>query len=287
MPLVYACIAPHGDELIPRLAGDRARLFAASRKGMRTMAAQLERARPDTIVVASPHNLRLFRHIGIVLSENCTGKVVAGGATVSLKAVCDLDFGMGVLHSAEELDLPVVGANYGALEGPASDLPMDWGTLIPLWFFLGRGGARRKVLVVTPSRGIPLEKNFEFGRVLGRAAEASTKRIAFVASSDQAHAHKKDGPYGFSRRAAEYDEEVVDAIRGGRLSSIMKLKPTLIEAAKPDSLWQMTMLAGALEVVPMKGELISYEVPSYFGMLCAGYERTAARPRAGRRQSGY
>jgi aromatic ring-opening dioxygenase LigB subunit len=286
MPLVYACIAPHGGELVPRLAGDKLRLFAASRRGMKVLAAQLERSRPDTIVVSSPHNLRLFRHIGIVLSENCTGSVTEGKNSVSLKAKCDLDFGMGVLHEAEELGLPVVGANYGALEGPASDLPMDWGTLIPLWFFLRRG-ARSRVLVVTPSRGIPLEKNFEFGRVLGRAAEAGSKRVAFVASSDQAHAHKKDGPYGFSRRAAEYDREVVEAVQSGKLTSIMKMKPALVEAAKPDSLWQMTMLAGALEVAPMKGTLVSYEVPTYFGMLCAGYERGAARPRAGRYPAGF
>jgi len=286
MPLVYACIAPHGGELIPRLAGDKLRLFAESRKGMRTLAAQLERAGPDTIVVASPHNLRLFRHIGVVLSENSSGKVTEGDGTVSLKAKCDLDFGMGVLHHAEELGLPVVGANYGALEGPASNLPMDWGTLIPLWFFMRRG-SKTRILVVTPSRGIPLEKNFEFGRVIGRAAESGAKKIAFVASSDQAHAHRKDGPYGFSRRAAEYDGEVVDAIKSGRLSSIMKMKPALVEAAKPDSLWQMTMLAGALDVAPMKGTLISYEVPTYFGMLCAGYERTATKSRATRYQAGF
>ncbi|HME19268.1 MAG TPA: hypothetical protein VKF15_06020 [Nitrososphaerales archaeon] len=286
MPLVYACIAPHGGELVPRLAGDKLRLFADSRKGMRILASQLERARPDTIVVASPHNLRLFRHIGIVLSENCSGSVTEGDESISLKAKCDLDFGMSVLHQAEELGLPVVGANYGALEGPASNLPMDWGTLIPLWFFLKRG-AKTRILVVTPSRGIPLEKNFEFGRVVGRVAEAATRRVAFVASSDQAHAHKKDGPYGFSRRADEYDREVVEAIEEGRLSSIMKMKPALVEAAKPDSLWQMTMLAGALEVAPMKGALVSYEAPTYFGMLCAGYERAAAKPQPERNPAGF
>jgi len=179
-----------------------------------------------------------------------------------------------------------VGANYGALEGPASNLPMDWGTLVPLWFFL-RKGAKARILVVTPSRGIPLEKNFEFGRVVGRVAEAATRRVAFVASSDQAHAHRKDGPYGFSRHADEYDKEVVEAVESGKLSSIMKMRPALVEAAKPDSLWQMTMLAGALEVAPMKGALVSYEVPTYFGMLCAGYERAAAKPQAERNPPGF
>jgi aromatic ring-opening dioxygenase LigB subunit len=45
-----------------------------------------------------------------------------------------------------------------------------------------------------------------------------------------------------------------------------------VERAKPDSLWQMLILYGALELTPMKGELISYQVPSYFGMLVASFE---------------
>ena len=41
-----------------------------------------------------------------------------------------------------------------------------------------------------------------------------------------------------------------------------------------DSFWQMAMLVGVLDVVPMRGKLLAYDVPSYFGMLCAGYTRS-------------
>ncbi len=273
MPLVYACIAPHGGELIPRLAGKQSKLFAPSRMGMRALAAGLKAARPDTIVVASPHNLRLDRHIGVVLSQFSSGKVMEGRSSVELSARCDVDFGRKVLRAAEIAGLPVVGANYGALEGIASDLAMDWGTLIPLWFFRHENGLKSRILIVTPSRGIPLEQNFEFGRVVGRQAEADKKRVAFVASSDQAHAHRKEGPYGFSREAAEYDRRVVEAVRTERLAKVMRMSRAFVEAAKPDSLWQMTMLAGALDVVKMTGRVVSYQVPTYFGMLCASYER--------------
>ncbi len=273
MTVVYACIAPHGSELVPRLSGATSSLFNESRNGMRTLAALLETAEPDTIVVASPHNLRLEKHIGIVLSENSSGVVEEGNNRVELKVRCDRDLGHKVLTAAEEKGLPAVGANYGALEGPASDLAMDWGTLIPLWFFLRRKTTARKVLIVTPSRGIPLRENFEFGRVLAQASERERKRIAFVASSDQAHTHARTGPYGFSRGAAQYDRKVVEAVKTDRLASLMDLDTALVERAKPDSLWQMTMLAGVLEVIPMLGRLVSYEVPTYFGMLCAAYMR--------------
>jgi len=279
MPIVYACIAPHGGETIPALAGDKAKLFAPTLKGMRILAEQLRQSRPETIVLATPHNLRLPKHIGVVISENTTGSLAEGKRVVRLRAKCDIELGMAVVSRAEERGLPVVGANYGALEGPMSDLAMDWGSLVPLWFFLRGTKPQNKVLIVTPARGIPLGQNSDFGKCIAEVAETSRKRIAFVASSDQAHAHSRGGPYGYDARAREYDETVQDAIKGQRLSSLMKLDPSLVEAAKPDSLWQMTVLAGILSIIPMKGELVSYQVPTYYGMLCAGFSRAArSRP---------
>jgi aromatic ring-opening dioxygenase LigB subunit len=274
VPLVYACIAPHGGEIVPRLAGDKFRLFAPTRRGMRILAGRVKEARPDTIVIASPHNLRLPKHIGVVISENSSGRVVEGSKEIKLRARCDVEFGSAVIDEAEAGGLPVVGANYGALEGPMSDLAMDWGTLIPLWFFLKGNRLKSKVLIVTPSRGIPLEQNYEFGRCIARVAERSRKRVVFVASSDQAHAHRKDGPYGFDPGAKVYDLAVVEAIKESRLPSVLKIDPKLVEAAKPDSLWQMTVLAGALSVVRMASELVSYQVPTYYGMMCAGFSRS-------------
>ena len=273
MPLVYACIAPHGGETVPALAGRKLRLFRPTRDGMKSLASRMERSKPDTIVIASPHNLRLHRHVGVVTAENSSGSVTEGRKTIRLRAKCDVAFARTLVEEAERAGLPVAGATYGVSEGPLSDLAMDWGTLIPLWFFLRGTGLKSKIVIVAPSRGLPLRLNFEFGRVMARAAEAGSKRVAFVASADQAHAHRRSGPYGYSPSAARYDEFVVAAVNGGRLSSILDLEPGFIDEAKPDSPWQMSMLAGALSAVPMKGEVISYQAPTYYGMLCASYSR--------------
>jgi len=48
----------------------------------------------------------------------------------------------------------------------------------------------------------------------------------------------------------------------------------MVDRGKPDSLWQALILYGALQKVLMKGELFSYEAPTYFGMACAAYEPT-------------
>jgi aromatic ring-opening dioxygenase LigB subunit len=277
LPLVYACIAPHGSEAIPQLATRIVfRKFRATALGMERIADEVKRAKPDIIVIASPHNVRLWHHIGIVIAENSSGTLHAsphGRKSVSLKMKCDVGFARALLALASKRDLPVVGVNYGSADGRASDMPMDWGVLVPLWFFARRLRRRPSIVIVTPSREIALRRNFEFGKTIADLTERSRKRIVFVASADQAHAHKKSGPYGFSRRASEYDARVLDLVSRNRLRSILRLDLKLVEQAKPDSLWQMAMLAGVAEKVKLRGSILSYQAPTYFGMMCASFQR--------------
>ncbi len=278
MTLVYACIAPHGSETIEQLAPEAAaNRFRKTRDGLRRLASEVGKARPDTIVIATPHNLRLCGKIAIVLSENSTGTLQASPRnkkTVSLKAKCDVKFANELLERSARSRLPVVGAHYGTTEGVTSDMPMDWGTLVPLWFMMPRCRKRPRIVIVTPSREIPLSKNFEFGQMIARQAEVDrAKRIVFVASADQAHAHKHAGPYGFSKQAKNYDKMVLDALMSNRISAVMTFKQDLVRAAKPDSLWQMAMLAGIADEIRLKSEIVSYDAPTYFGMICASFRR--------------
>jgi aromatic ring-opening dioxygenase LigB subunit len=53
----------------------------------------------------------------------------------------------------------------------------------------------------------------------------------------------------------------------------MSFKQTLVKGAKPDSLWQMAVLAGIAERIKLRAEVVSYDVPTYFGMICASLQR--------------
>jgi aromatic ring-opening dioxygenase LigB subunit len=126
---------------------------------------------------------------------------------------------------------------------------------------------------VTPSREIPLTQLVDFGKVIAEVAESSQRKVAFVASADQGHAHDKKGPYGFHPASKEYDEFVIKAVKEDNLKQILTLDPQFVEDARPDSLWQMAILAGVLERVSMKARFVSYQAPTYFGLLCGSFER--------------
>jgi aromatic ring-opening dioxygenase LigB subunit len=273
MGIVYACIAPHGSEAIPELAGDKLDAFGETRRGMGYLAKKIKKHRPRTIVVATPHGLRLDHTIGVVTTEYSEGSLKERGNVIEVRLRCDRQLARKILQEARKAWLPTVGANYGTDKGFTSCMPMDWGTLVPLWFFGAKGRDKPKIVIVTPSREIPLAQLVDFGKIIAEVAESSQRKVAFVASADQGHAHDEKGPYGFNPASQKYDELIIKAIRENNLKELLTLDPKLVEDAKPDSLWQIAILAGVLERVRMKAKFVSYQAPTYFGLLCASFER--------------
>jgi aromatic ring-opening dioxygenase LigB subunit len=270
MGIVFACIVPHGGEIIPQLAGDELQAFSKTRRGMEKIASLMEKYKIDTLVIATPHNLRIKDNIGVVTAEFSEGTLKTNNGSVELHFKCNRPLATEILRLAEDSKLPVVGVNYGTDKGESSCMPMDWGTIIPLWF-MGTQSKKPSIVIVTPSREIPLEKLVKFGNVVAQASRKSSENIAFVASADQAHAHDSKGPYGFHKDSKKFDKVVVKAVQENNLGILIDLDQQLVENAKPDSIWQIAILIGVLERVPMKGQMISYQAPTYFGMLSAAY----------------
>jgi aromatic ring-opening dioxygenase LigB subunit len=134
----------------------------------------------------------------------------------------------------------------------------------------GRTKPQVPAVVVSPARDLSLPDHVRAGQALARAADASGKRVALIASADHGHAHDPDGPYGFDPAAAEYDDLIVRFVQEDRLDGVLGLDPAFVDAAKADSWWQLAMLHGALGTA-WTGTFLSYEASTYFGMLCAAY----------------
>lgn len=271
--LIFGGIAPHGSSIIEELAGDELDMFSPIRAGMVKLGEKIKKCKPDTIVILTPHGLKLRGYNSVYISSYCGGSLTENGGTINAQFKCDLPLAEQILEKANSESIPCVGANYGTSSGESSNLPADWGVLIPMWYMGARDEIKPEIVVIGPSRDIPLKQLVSLGKAIALSAEESGKKIALIASADQAHAHDPNGIYGFDRAAEEYDREVVSMIKENCLQKLLNMDSEFIERAKPDSLWQMLILYGALTVVPMKSELISYQVPTYFGMLTASFER--------------
>jgi aromatic ring-opening dioxygenase LigB subunit len=264
--LVFAAIAPHGTLPEAPVPGADTTHEALAELGRR-----FDAATPEATIVLSPHNVHVEGHFAVVLAGALSGSLAEFDAPeVTLACPVDVELATQALVALHDEGIPVVGTSFGANDPGAATAPMDWGVLIPLWFMGGRSEPQVPAVVVSPARDRPIAEHFRAGRALARAAEASPKRIALIASADHGHAHDPDGPYGFDPAAAAYDEQIGGLVHENRLSGLLELDPAFVEAAKADSWWQLAMLHGALED-GWRGDFLSYEASTYFGMLCAAY----------------
>jgi aromatic ring-opening dioxygenase LigB subunit len=275
---VYACIAPHGGEVIAELAGELAPRSAATRQAMEELGRRMQAAQPETVVVITPHGVRVAGAVCVMTTERAVG-VLEGeqGGRVSVDMAVDTGLGHKIaLRAATAYGVPIATAIYGASGGDGCFTPLDWGAVVPLWFLGARWDTQPSIVSMTPSRALSLKELYDFGTAIAEAAAESTMRVALVASADWGHAHDPSGPYGYDPASAEFDKMVQETIKANNLDDLLAADLDFADRAKVDGLWQTVMLAGALHHTPMRGELLSYEAPTYFGMLVAAYKPEGA-----------
>ncbi len=270
--LVFACIAPHGGMVIPTIGGAEGRKALATRAAMEELGRRMAAARPETIVLVTPHGVRVDGHFSLLDTGRVAGELGGNGRTVSVEFRVDNPLNEAIVAAADGLGVPAAKVVHGAPGDPASCLPLDWGAIVPFWFMGRELTPKPRVVVACPDRRLDWARFPQFGAAVRRAAEGLGRRIAFIASADLGHAHDPKGPYGFDPAAAEFDAATVEAVKAQDLGRLLTFDRAWVTRAKPDALWQILNLHGAIAGTPLRGELLSYEVPTYFGMLCAAYE---------------
>ena len=285
MPVVCAAILPHGWDLIPVLSDDAGGALA-TQAAMISVGEMFRDSGVEAIVLAGPHGIRVDSAICIADVARAAGRIERGSRVAELNVPCDRSLIASIGSAARARDVPVAMAGYAGNRADQSASPMDWGAMVPLWF-LGNGNLHAQgtgsvlaappaqesvppVVLITPSRALPRAAMVEFGRAVGDACAADSRRIGFVASCDWSHVHRADGPYGYDPIAPEMDGKIVAAIHADTLPALIDLPQDDVERAAIDGLWQTLMLTGVREIQPLPPlKLLSYEAPTYFGMIVA------------------
>lgn len=272
--LVYAAIAPHATHALV----DGGPPGAATRGAMAELGRRFHAARPDAVVVLTPHTVHVEGAMAVVTAATAAGSLAQWGAPeVELRVTLDRAMAASLRDAIRAAGIPVVGASYGGNNPDEAVMPLDWATLIPLWWMGGRSDPQVPAVIVSPARDLSAAAHVRAGAAIAAALEATGRRVALVASCDHGHGHLADGPYGFRPESAVYDELVCSLIRDDRLAAVAEIDPELVRSAAADSWWQMLMLSGALGGA-WRGEFLSYECPTYVGLLCAAYSPTSFAP---------
>ena len=257
MSIVFAAIAPHGGLVFEQPD-------AVTRQAMEELKRRFDAAQPEAVIVVTPHGTLVDGHFGVVRSATVSEHgnqfldaeyLYEGPGAPELAEAC--------IRELQEEGLPALGITFATTVAGESEMPIDWGAGIPLWFM------RAPAAVVTPCRALSNDEHVRAGAALARATAG--RRIAFIASADHGHGHPPDGPYGCAPESKAYDDQIVELGHGNRLGELTTWDAGVAVAAKADSFWQLLMLHGAIGG-NFDVELLSYEAPTYFGMLCAAFE---------------
>lgn len=290
MPLTIAGVAPHGFPIIPEISDD-ADGALKTRESMLEFGRRFKEADLDAIFIAGPHGIRVNHHISLAECRRAAGTLRWGDKTVEMNMSIDLDLTDQIADAARKRNVPLALVGYGGSTREGSVLPADWGIMTPLWFaghdtnVVGGGyplagllggepdeETGPPIVVANMSRTAPREAHVEFGKAVAEVAQASDKRIGFISSCDWAHRHDPDGPNGYHPDAPKMDAEVSEAIKSNDIMRLIDLDDEYIANAAIDGLWQLLMLGGAQQIVPMSVDFLSYEAPSYYGMIVAVHE---------------
>ena len=271
MGLVFGAIAPHGSIAIAEwCTPEQRRLAARTRGAFEELGRRFTAPQPEVTVLLTPHHVHVEGHMAVVVSGAMLGVLEGGASRVELRATVDRDLATAVQQSLADAGVPVVGVSFGANDAAAAVTPMDWATQIPIHFMGGRSDPPVPIVMVAPARDLPWDMHVVAGRAIAQAASKSGKRVALIASCDHGHAHDPKGPYGFSPASKMFDDRVVELVKRNALGELLSFDPAFVAEAKADSFWQMLMLHGAIGSA-WRADFLSYEAPTYFGMLCASF----------------
>jgi aromatic ring-opening dioxygenase LigB subunit len=254
--IAWAAIAPHGNPVYTEPEG-------ATRQGMEELRERFDATEPDAVIVVTPHGTLVDERFGVVRSARLAEHVSQFTIPEYVyEGPGDPELADACVRELEAEGLPVAGLTFGASLAESSVMPIDWGAAIPLWFM------RAPAVVVTPCRALSNDEHVRAGAALARAS--GERRVAFIASADHGHGHTPDGPYGFSEHSKPYDDTIVDIVERNALGELVAWSAQRAIDAKADSFWQLLMLHGALGD-GYDAELLTYEAPTYFGMLTASF----------------
>jgi len=159
-------------------------------------------------------------------------------------------------------------------------MPLRWGEVIPLWFMQSRlvKLLTRTLIMSQPSRRnvdgqAMIPELLRVGSQIYSFLDALPERVIVVISSDLAHTHSADGPYGFSPSAAPFD------IACGKWASTLDAEPlletagSLLKDALSCGYTGMVMLHGMIRSsgVAWQPRLYANFYPTYYGMLVATF----------------
>ncbi len=271
-PIVFAGLMPHAPILVPGVGGDRTGPVASTMTAMTTTAQRAVAARPDTVVLISPHSPRRPGAFGLWQTPRLRGSLAEFGSPADA-----VDFPLDTALAGRLKD---EASHAGVRLWPITNGSLDHGALVPLCYLRAAGWTGPTlVLGLDASGGGSLA---ELGQALAAAAAALPRRVAFIASGDMSHRLTPSAPCGFHPEGQRFDNAFIALLRAGASDEIGEMDPRLQDIAAEDVVDSTVVALAAVGGRTDGREVLSYEGPFGVGYGVAVLYAPAPRPASAR-----
>ncbi|OPL10100.1 MAG: hypothetical protein AVO34_12145 [Firmicutes bacterium ML8_F2] len=260
-------IAPHPAIIIPAIGRSELSKVKDTVEGMRSLAARFREAKPELLIIITPHGQVLREGPAVSTQAKLHGDFSQFGfPDIKLRFETDKQF-VELLkeETAREPLKPVfLEDRYSRF---SDRYELDHGAMVPL-YFLQEAGLDISGLHMTFGYN-PYRDLYRFGAALRRAVERRGLPAAVLASGDLSHRLIPGAPAGFSPRGAEFDQKLVEYIRDKKVDELLSFEPELVDEAGECGLRSFIIALGMIAGSDYKTEIFSYEGPFGVGYLVA------------------
>ncbi len=259
-------IAPHPPIIIPEIGRGEIKKAQKTVDGMKLLGSHMKQKGPELTVIITPHGKVLSEGPAVLADKQLSGNFGQFGFPgIQLEMESDQQLiELLVEESSKEPVKPTLLGNSGQASFGRNNL--DHGILVPL-YYLQQAGVNTPGMYV----GVGFQTYdllYRFGSILRRAIEKRGLPTAVVASGDLSHRLIPGAPAGYNPRGADFDQQLVEFIRDGRVKDILNLDQQLVEEAGECGLRSIIIALGMLDH-NFRPEIISYEGPFGVGYLVA------------------
>jgi AmmeMemoRadiSam system protein A len=254
MSILNATMVPHPPLIIPEVGRGEEKKIQATIDACRDTARFLFDAKPDMIVVTTPHSAMYADWFHISPGGLAKGSFAQfGAASVRVNVQYDEEFVATLSALAWEKHFPA------GTEGQ-KDASLDHATMIPLWFLReAYGEIPLPPIMRVGLSGLPLGDHYRLGMMIRDTAEKLGRRVSVIASGDLSHHLKADGPYGFRPEGPQYDERIMDVMGRAAFGELLDFSDAFCGAAGECGHRSFTIMAGCFDGVAVQAKALSYE----------------------------
>ena len=270
MAIVGAFMVPHPPLIVHEVGNGREEQIKTTKESYERIADEIAALNPETIIISSPHTSYYNDYFYISTGEIAEGDFSKFGASnVSFKEEIDKELVDEIASIARESNFPA---------GPTKVVPLDHGTMVPLYFI--RKKLPKTKLVVVGLSTLPLTDNYSFGIIIKQAVNNLKRKVVFVGSGDLSHKLQEDGPYGFIKEGPIYDDKIMKTMSKANFNELLEYDEEFLDKAAECGHRSFTIMAGALDGVVVTPTFLSHEDVTGVGYgLCTFYPKGFDRER--------